>query len=762
MMDVTSLKAALPQQENGLEAGPRNAPTLDSAVIPLLVVGAGPHALALVSKLLERSCDPLEEAPHNEVLFDRRTQHLPGDAPNRPRLQPRKRFSAMSDREMRRLMSSASGNRTAQRCALTHIRVIDPAGCWMAQWEAQFSALGIPHLRSGVTAHCDPIHMQALDHYAIETGQRMEGVVPLVGLRRGDGYEGPYDAPTRKLFGEFCESVVARYSLGSTVQAGRVTAVRPYWLPVANKKESVMATATAVEKVPREQQRLAAADVKSCAVDTETDMQTTDAVPSSTASSSNGSSSSSSSSSSSNSGGGGPTAPNERPTSSSEEHGGGGGGDDGGGRGGGTTAVTSDGPASMTHSPVQRPHAFEVTLDNGSTLHAQSVVMAHGPLNQPVEPDFFGCLDAEEALAASNAGTLLHATQLLFAGSTGIAVGERVAALRGRRLLIVGGGLTAGHLAARVLREADGVTVTLASRRSLRIRQYDLDLPWMGRLRHHRLARDFWPLDAVSREEMLRSTKDGGSITPEIRCELQKHEAEGRLELLENTEGITINWESDVSAMTGSRTTDNLERIRSDTCAADSAARNPAADAAAAFDATTKKGEGAGAASAAAQSEQRGNGAPTPSLFALGTGKWCVSFDTGDTAHYAAIWAATGTRIDVRRDTLLRETLNFAESQPDLVVPELLGAGRPAVTPDLRLVSGLNLFVTGEFAGLELGPGAVNLMGARAGAARIARALRQIDPRLSITKPSSSRSSSSSSGKLDRKGKGGKGKSKRR
>ena len=37
--------------------------------VPLVVIGAGPHALSLVAKLLEESTDPLEETPENDRLF---------------------------------------------------------------------------------------------------------------------------------------------------------------------------------------------------------------------------------------------------------------------------------------------------------------------------------------------------------------------------------------------------------------------------------------------------------------------------------------------------------------------------------------------------------------------------------------------------------------------------------------------------------------------------------------------------------------------
>lgn len=155
-------------------------------------------------------------------------------------------------------------------------------------------------------------------------------------------------------------------------------------------------------------------------------------------------------------------------------------------------------------------------------------------------------------------------------------------------------------------------------------------------------------------------------------------------------------------------------------------------------------------------------GVPT---YAPGSGCWFVTFSTGDTGRFAAIWCATGTKLCVRSDPLLRDTVAFAETEATkaaaagvprgetVMAPRLLEDCIPVVTPDCRLVPGLNLFVMGRYAGLELGPGAVNLMGARAGAARIARALRASHPGLVIdAHPASTAASAGATTKTDGEG----------
>ena len=54
---------------------------------------------------------------------------------------------------------------------------------------------------------------------------------------------------------------------------------------------------------------------------------------------------------------------------------------------------------------------------------------------------------------------------------------------------------------------------------------------------------------------------------------------------------------------------------------------------------------------------------------------------------------------------------------------KIVGDRLPRLTDELQNQEDINAFVMGEHAGLTLGPGSVNLMGARAGAARVAAAI---------------------------------------
>jgi hypothetical protein len=75
---------------------------------------------------------------------------------------------------------------------------------------------------------------------------------------------------------------------------------------------------------------------------------------------------------------------------------------------------------------------------------------------------------------------------------------------------------------------------------------------------------------------------------------------------------------------------------------------------------------------------------------------------------------ATGTKIDM--------TTGVFKSLSKYI--EVIDGRLPKLTNELRIKDDINAFILGQHAGLTLGPGSVNLMGARAGAARIAEVLK--------------------------------------
>jgi hypothetical protein len=335
--------------------------TSSDGLLELVVIGAGPHALSLLTRLVDDEPDMLTERERVRIMQKAGSR---GRSHTAVRKHLQKHFDGAA--------------------MLPGVAVIDAHGRWMAQWESNFDALAIPHTRSHADLHPCPFDFQSLRVFA-EARKRQDELWHMQYIdreaSRAAGYAGPYVLPGIKLFNDFCHSLVARYGLGGLVRRGTVERIQV--LPSAA-----------------------------------------------------------------------------------------GGGD------------ASDAPCT-----------FELLLGDGTTLHARRVVCAMGP-----GPAFTGMratlpwwaedLSAELAAAsaadtaaasaaAANPATLAgprvqprerfqHSSQLV-PWLQGRAEAEPEAApdVRGRRVLVVGGGQTAGNLCLLALRSG-ACGVTLASRRPLR------------------------------------------------------------------------------------------------------------------------------------------------------------------------------------------------------------------------------------------------------------------------------------------------------
>ncbi len=107
--------------------------------------------------------------------------------------------------------------------------------------------------------------------------------------------------------------------------------------------------------------------------------------------------------------------------------------------------------------------------------------------------------------------------------------------LKGERILIIGGGLTSGHLAVGGINR--GAKITLMTRRNLQVKLFDADPGWLG----PKYLKGF---EAESnwnhRWEMIQQARNGGSITPKILGELRRS---NNIEFWENCEVREAKWE---------------------------------------------------------------------------------------------------------------------------------------------------------------------------------------------------------------------------
>lgn len=79
--------------------------------------------------------------------------------------------------------------------------------------------------------------------------------------------------------------------------------------------------------------------------------------------------------------------------------------------------------------------------------------------------------------------------------------------------------------------------------------------------------------------------------------------------------------------------------------------------------------------------------------------------------HAERVWLATGSMLDASKDILLHAL--------QLHCPTQLASGLPVLTQHLQWRSDVEVYVIGAYAALALGPGALNLMGARTAALRL-------------------------------------------
>ncbi|KAG8626177.1 hypothetical protein KVT40_006578 [Elsinoe batatas] len=171
-------------------------------------------------------------------------------------------------------------------------------------------------------------------------------------------------------------------------------------------------------------------------------------------------------------------------------------------------------------SEVQK--IFTVKTNRG-TRYSRTVVMSVGAGNIPFIPGTIGCKAIEGACHA------MHIQQF-----PDPCVEAKIRRREQTGIVIVGGGLTAAHLAANALTK--GVTkVHMILRSHLKVKPFDVDLSWMGKFRNVQQA-SFWSADTdEERWDQIQAARNGGSITPRIQKVLKQYCERGRLFIHTNT-----------------------------------------------------------------------------------------------------------------------------------------------------------------------------------------------------------------------------------
>jgi lysine/ornithine N-monooxygenase len=184
-------------------------------------------------------------------------------------------------------------------------------------------------------------------------------------------------------------------------------------------------------------------------------------------------------------------------------------------------------PAAITQlEPLQkRPSRFRLTLSTGDTVLARRVVLATGG-GQPYCPDW-----AKQINATHPSERLCHASQIRL---------PALGSLAGEIVLIVGSGLTSGHMAVGAVKR--GAKVMMMARRTFQEKQFDIEPGWLG----PKYLKGFHAEpDMQTRWQMVQQARNGGSLTPAMMNRLRQLQRQGHITFYEHCQLVDTQWQGD-------------------------------------------------------------------------------------------------------------------------------------------------------------------------------------------------------------------------
>lgn len=173
---------------------------------------------------------------------------------------------------------------------------------------------------------------------------------------------------------------------------------------------------------------------------------------------------------------------------------------------------------------ASRPR-FQLVLNTGETIIARRVVLATGSGKIQI-PDW-----VEKTTSDYPPDKLCHSQR----------VNLNQLNLTGEQILIVGGGLTSGHLAKGAINL--GATVTLMTRKQLQERIFDAAPGWLG----PKYLKDFHAeTNWHTRYQQIQQARNGGSLTPEMMLQLRKASHEGKVRINECCQIRDAQWQDNL------------------------------------------------------------------------------------------------------------------------------------------------------------------------------------------------------------------------
>ncbi|MTJ53859.1 lysine N(6)-hydroxylase/L-ornithine N(5)-oxygenase family protein [Anabaena sp. UHCC 0253] len=164
---------------------------------------------------------------------------------------------------------------------------------------------------------------------------------------------------------------------------------------------------------------------------------------------------------------------------------------------------------------------FQLGLSDGKTVTARRVVLATGSGKIHI-PDWVNQIKSvypQDRLCHS------HTVDL-----------RKYHSLAGQRVLIVGGGLTSGHLAVGAI--SRGANVHLMLRKQLSEKLFDAEPGWLG----PKYLKGFFEQNWQQRWTLIQQARNGGSMTPAIATQLRKEKHRGNIKIDENCQIVKAKW----------------------------------------------------------------------------------------------------------------------------------------------------------------------------------------------------------------------------
>ncbi|KAL9935249.1 hypothetical protein V8E36_005597 [Tilletia maclaganii] len=219
--------------------------------------------------------------------------------------------------------------------------------------------------------------------------------------------------------------------------------------------------------------------------------------------------------------------------------------------------------AGQGHSP-----AMLIRTADGCTLAAGTVVSAIGPGGVPNVPDVLKAVEQRRAEAEGVAPPAApkpfgqgwcHSAALALPTfsfpppsilkkiESASSKSLTSASSPGPTCVVIGGGLTSAQLCILALRKGFG-KVILVLRGHLKVKPFDVTLDWLSKWANT-MKMQFWQEDdPAQRLAMLRGARNGGSITPSYARYLRELERTGVLEVRTHSEIERLEWEADTES----------------------------------------------------------------------------------------------------------------------------------------------------------------------------------------------------------------------